>query len=328
MSCYSATGFPDIRRRLGSRWGRVVLGGLLLLVALPSLLPLDPYRVDLESILAAPSAAHWLGTDETGRDLLARLLLGARATLGIGLAATVLAIALGTLVGALAGYRGGVTDAVLMRLVDFGLAFPSLFAVLLVASVVPPGPVPLVLVIGVTNWMAAARLVRASVRQLRSAAYTEAARALGASAGRLIRRHHLPNLAGILVVIGLVQFSRSILAEATISFLGFGVQPPAPTWGNLLMGAQTAVFTAPWLAIAPGLAITLTLIALASLGIGTAPARLPRLAAEEGHHTHAASPRSAPPPASHPVGARAKVEGPRSHQPAEPPGRPALPSRS
>jgi len=307
MSCYSATGFPDIRRRLGSRWGRVVLGGLLLLVALPSLLPLDPYRVDLESILAAPSAAHWLGTDETGRDLLARLLLGARATLGIGLAATVLAIALGTLVGALAGYRGGVTDAVLMRLVDFGLAFPSLFAVLLVASVVPPGPVPLVLVIGVTNWMAAARLVRASVRQLRSAAYTEAARALGASAGRLIRRHHLPNLAGILV---------------------FGVQPPAPTWGNLLMGAQTAVFTAPWLAIAPGLAITLTLIALASLGIGTAPARLPRLAAEEGHHTHAASPHSAPPPASHPVGARAKVEGPRSHQPAEPPGRPALPSRS
>jgi peptide/nickel transport system permease protein len=199
---------------------------------------------------------------------------------------------LGTLVGALAGYRGGVTDAVLMRLVDFGLAFPSLFAILLVASIVPPGPVPLILVIGATSWMAAARLVRASVRQLTGAAYTEAARSLGAGARRVIWRHHLPNLAGILVVIGLVQLSRSILAEATISFLGFGVQPPAPTWGNLLMGAQTAVFTAPWLAVAPGLAITLTLIALASLGIGGPPSRLPQLVAAK------TPPHSLPDPAS------------------------------
>jgi peptide/nickel transport system permease protein len=324
MSCYSASGFPDIRRRLGSRWGRTVLGGVLLLLALPSLLPLDPYRVDLEAILIAPDATHWLGTDETGRDLLARLLLGARATLGIALGATLVAMVLGTLVGALAGYRGGVTDAILMRLVDFGLAFPSLFAVLLVASVVPPGPVPLILVIGVTNWMAAARLVRASVRQLRSAAYTEAARSLGASAGRVIRRHHLPNLAGLLLVIGLVQFSRSILAEATVSFLGFGVQPPAPTWGNLLMGAQASVFTAPWLAIAPGLAITLTMIALASLGIGGPPSRLPQLvAAKTPPHAHpdpasgeaerplqrSASPPAAPVDLSPPVETARRVAG-------------------
>ena len=296
MSCYGASGFCDIRRRLGSRWGRAVLGGLLLLLTLPSLLPLDPYRVDLEAILIAPDAAHWLGTDETGRDLLARLLVGGRATLGIALGATLVAMALGTLVGALAGYRRGVTDALLMRLVDFGLAYPSLFAVLLVASLVPPGPVPLVLVIGATSWMAAARLVRASVRQLHGAVYTEAARSLGASAGRVIRRHHLPNLAGVLVVIGLVQFSRSILAEATVSFLGFGVQPPAPTWGNLLMGAQTSVFTAPWLALAPGLAITLTLIALASLGIGGPPSRLPHLVTDTHHHAH---PESAPEDSHH-----------------------------
>jgi peptide/nickel transport system permease protein len=230
-------------------------------------------------------------------------------------------MALGALVGALAGYRGGVVDAILMRLVDFGLAFPSLFAVLLVASVVPPGPVPLILVIGATSWMTAARLVRASVRQLRNAAYTEAARSLGAGAGRLIRRHHLPNLAGILVVIGLVQFSRSILAEATISFLGFGVQPPAPTWGNLLMGAQAAVFTAPWLALAPGLAITLTLIALASLGIGGPPSRLAGVFADT--HRHApgqsaseGSPRLARRPAPRQA---APVGVPR---PAEPARRP------
>jgi len=151
---------------------------------------------------------------------------------------------------------------------------------------VPPGPVPLILVIGATSWMPAARVVRVAVRQLSSAVYTEAARSLGASAGRVIRRHHLPNLAGVLVVIGLVQFSRSILAEATVSFLGFGVQPPAPTWGNLLMGAQTSVFTAPWLAVAPGLAITLTLIALASLGIGGPPSRLPQVVQDAHHHAH------------------------------------------
>jgi peptide/nickel transport system permease protein len=328
MSCYSVSGFPDIRRRLGSRWGRAVLGGLLLLLILPVLLPLDPYRVDLESILAAPNAAHWLGTDETGRDLLARLLVGARATLGIALAATLVAMALGTLVGALAGYRGGVTDAILMRLVDFGLAFPSLFAVLLAASVVPPGPVSLALVIGGTSWMAAARLVRGSVRQQRGAAYTEAARSLGAGPGRVIHRHHLPNLAGILLVIGLVQLSRSILAEATVSFLGFGVQPPAPTWGNLLMDAQTAVFTAPWLAIAPGLAITLTLIALASLGLGTAPTRLPRLGLEADHHRHPASPRPVPSRVSRPVTGPPDMAALEPLRPGHPASHPVLPTRS
>jgi peptide/nickel transport system permease protein len=328
MSCYSASSYPAIRRRLGSGWGRAVLGGLFLLLALPSLLPLDPYRVDLDGLLKPPSLTHWLGTDDTGRDLLARLVLGGRATLGIALAATLIALALGTLAGALAGYRGGVADAVLMRLVDFGLAFPSLFAILLVASVVSPGPVSLLAVIGVTSWMATARLVRAAVRQLSGAAYTEAARSLGASGGRVIWRHHLPNLAGVLVVVGLVQFSRSILAEATVSFLGFGVQPPAPTWGNLLMGAQTSVFTAPWLAIAPGVAITLTLVALASLGLGTAPSRLPRLTAEDSYHSHAASPRPTPHPASHPIGDRGDLEGPHPHQAGHPVGHPILPTRS
>jgi len=328
MSCYSASSYPEIRRRLGSGWGRAVLGGLLLLLVLPSLLPLDPYRVDLDGLLKPPSLTHWLGTDDTGRDLLARLVLGGRATLGIALAATLIALALGTLGGALAAYRGGVADAVLMRLVDFGLAFPSLFAILLVASIVPPGPVPLIAVIGATGWMATARLVRAAVRQLAGAAYTEAARSLGASGGRVIWRHHLPNLAGVLVVVGLVQFSRSILAEATVSFLGFGVQPPAPTWGNLLMGAQTAVFTAPWLAIAPGVAVTLTLVALASLGLGTAPTRLPRLEKEADHHSHSKSHPPTPHPAPHPIDGRSELVVPRPHRPEHVTGQPVLPTRS
>ena len=328
MSCYSASGVQDIRRRLGSRWGRAVFGALALLLVLPSLVPLDPYRVDLEAVLVPPSPAHWLGTDDTGRDLLARLVLGARATLGIALAATLLALALGTLVGALAGYRGALADAVLMRLVDFGLAFPSLFAILLVAAIVPPGPGPLIGVIGATSWMATARLVRAAVRQLAGAAYTEAARSLGASPSRVIWRHHLPNLTGVLAVVGLVQFSRSILAEATVSFLGFGVQPPVPTWGNLLMGAQTAVFTAPWLVLVPGVALMATLVALASLGLGTAPTRLPRLETEVHHHSHPASPQPTPHPTSRSIDGRPEVVVPHPHQPGPAAGRPVLPTRS
>jgi len=238
------------------------------LLVLPSLLPLDPYRVDLDAILRSPSVAHPLGTDENGRDVLARLLLGARATLGIGLGATLVAIVLGTAIGALAGYHGGLLDSVLMRCVDFALAFPSLFAILLFAAVFPPGPAQLIFLIGLTGWMTTARLVRARMQELLAAPYVEAARSLGAGVREVICNHLVPNLHGILFVAGLVQLSRSILAEATISFLGFGVQPPTPTWGSLLIGAQNYVYTGPWLALAPGLAITGTLLAISRLGIG------------------------------------------------------------
>ncbi|MDQ6833410.1 MAG: ABC transporter permease, partial [Chloroflexota bacterium] len=241
--------------------------GLIALLALPSLVPLEPNRVDLDAVLLPPSRAHPLGTDENGRDALARLLVGARATLGIGVAATLVAVTLGTLLGALAGYYGGAVDAVLMRAVDFALAFPSLFAILLFTSFITAGPVQLVLLIGLTGWMPVARLVRGNVRELINAPYVEAAHAVGASGGRVILRHLLPNTGGVLFVATLVQLNRSILAEATISFLGLGIQPPAPTWGNLLIGAQDFLYTAPWLAIAPGLAITLALLTIYRLGM-------------------------------------------------------------
>jgi len=257
--------------RARQRRGWIGLGlfvvGLIALLALPSLVPLKPNRVDLDTILLRPSRAHLLGTDENGRDALARLLVGARATLGIGVAATLVAVTLGTLLGAIAGYYGGVVDAVLMRAVDFALAFPSLFAILLFTAFVTVGPVQLVLLIGLTGWMPVARLVRGNVRELINAPYVEAAHAVGASGSRVILRHLLPNTGGVLFVATLVQLNRSILAEATISFLGLGIQPPAPTWGNLLIGAQDFLYTAPWLAIAPGLAITLTLLIIYRLGM-------------------------------------------------------------
>lgn len=264
------------RARVGARRGRapagawVLAGALGLLLTLPNVAPLEPYRIDLDAILLGPSPAHPLGTDENGRDLLARLLLGARATLGIGLGGAALAVALGTALGAVAGYRGGGVDAILMRLVDFALALPSLFAILLFTALVRAGPGQLVVLIGLTGWMGVARLTRGGIRDLLNAPYVEAARASGATAGRVVLRHLLPNMGGVLFVAALVQLSRAILAEATISFLGLGIQPPEPTWGNLLIGAQDYLYTAPWLAIAPGLAITLTLLAIYSLGMGRA----------------------------------------------------------
>lgn len=273
---------------------KIVFGVLGLLLVLPTLAgglaalgfttlgftTLPAYRVDLDAVLQPPSLAHPLGTDETGRDALARLLVGAQATLSIGAGGAALAVLLGSLLGASAGYAGGATgegnrlgwiggalDAMLMRFVDFALAFPSLFAILLFTSFFKAGPLQLVVLIGLTGWMPVARLVRGSVRELLHSPYVEAARAVGASRRRIVLRHLLPNTGGVLFVAALVQLNRAVLAEATISFLGLGIQPPDPTWGNLLIGAQVYLHSAPWLAVAPGLAITLTLLAVYSLGI-------------------------------------------------------------
>jgi peptide/nickel transport system permease protein len=245
----------------------LALGVFLLL---PGIVGRDPYRIDLDALLIAPSLAHPLGTDENGRDLLARLLQGARATLAIGLGGAAVAVALGTALGTLAGYRGGLPDALLMRFVDFALALPSLFAIVLFTSIVRAGPWQLVFLIGLTGWMAVARLTRGTIRELLSAQYVEAARVNGATGARIVVRHLLPNTGDIIFVAALVQLSRAIMAEATISFLGLGIQPPEPTWGNLLIGAQDYLYTAPWLAIAPGLAITATLLVIYSAGIGRA----------------------------------------------------------
>jgi peptide/nickel transport system permease protein len=222
--------------------------------------------VELDAILAPPSSEHPLGTDENGRDVLARLLRGARMTLGIGAAGAALAVAVGIGVGALAGYRGGWVDAVLMRIVDFALAFPSLFVILFVGAVFGTGLTQLVLLIGLTGWMPVARLVRGATQELLAQPFVEAAHACGVAPARIVRVHLLPNMLSVLLVAGLLQVNRAILTEATISFLGMGIKPPEPTWGNLLIGAQDYLWVAPWLAVAPGLAITLTLWAIYNLG--------------------------------------------------------------
>lgn len=268
-----ALGLGSLAPSLRPSLSRVSRPGILFLVALGALAaaaPLfgDPLALDLTRALEPPSARHWLGTDENGRDALARLLHGARVSLGIGLAGAALAVALGAALGGASGYLGGWLDALLMRLVDFALAFPSIFLILLFTALFSAGPGQLVVLIGLTGWMPVARLTRGVVREIARTPYVEAARALGAGGGRVIARHCLPNALAVLFVAALAQVNRAILAETTISFLGLGVKPPTPTWGNLLMDAQNQLWTAPWLGIAPGLAITATLLAIYSLGAG------------------------------------------------------------
>ncbi len=255
----SRTWFP---RRI---WRWTVILAIAVLILVPWFVSLDANRIDLTDMLAGPSSQHLLGTDENGRDVLMRLLQGARTTLGIGVAGAAIAVSVGALLGAVAGFRNGWIDAFLMRLVDFTMAVPTLFVVLMFTTLVPSGVISLILLIGFTGWMPVARLVRGRVMQIVREPYVEAARAAGASDVRLLGIHLLPNVRSIIGVAILIQLSRAILTEATISFLGLGIQPPAPTWGNMLIGAQDFLLTAPWLALAPGLAITCTLLIVASL---------------------------------------------------------------
>jgi peptide/nickel transport system permease protein len=265
---------------------RMALAGLALITvfalaaAAPRLIaPYDPNKSDLDNRLAAPAPAHPMGTDDLGRDLLTRILYGGRVSLTIGVAAMALAVTLGTGVGALAGFYGGWVDNVLMRFTDLVLSFPQLFVLIVLALVLrnlalpmlrgSAGSVlPIVLVIAVTSWMPVARLVRATFLSLREATFVEAARGLGVRNARIIARHVLPNSLGPIIVAATLRVASSIITESGLSFLGFGVQPPTPTWGNMLNAAQDQMTSAPWTAIYPGLMIFLTVIAINYVGDG------------------------------------------------------------
>jgi peptide/nickel transport system permease protein len=238
---------------------------LLALVALcaPLLAPHDPLR-PLPGGLSArgpqpPGPGRPLGTDSRGRDVLSRLLFGARLSLLVGFGAVGVAALLGLTVGAAAGYFGGAVDAVLMRATDVVMAFPAVLLALATAAVLPQrNALTLILVIGFINWTAAARVLRAQTLTLRERQYVEAARALGAGHGRLFFRHVLPHLAPTLWVVASLAAAATILMDAGLAFLGIGIPPPAPTWGGMLQDAQQWYATAPWLAVWPGLAVLLT----------------------------------------------------------------------
>lgn len=237
-------------------------------VAAPWLAPADPVRGSLSESLQAPSHAFWFGTDVQGRDILTRVLFGARLSLAVGLVSQSVASLLGLMLGLLAGYYGRWIDGVLMRLADVTLAFPSLLLLIAIAAAVTPS-LPLVfVVIGIVGWAGMARLVRGQVLSLRGLDYVQAARALGARDTRILARHLLPGVLAPVVVAATLGVGGAIMAEAALSFVGLGAQPPTPSWGAMVADGRDLLRVAPWVSLIPGLAIGLTVLGMNLLGDG------------------------------------------------------------
>jgi len=265
------------RRHPGALAGSLVLTIIMLMVWLASFSPYDAEISNLSERLQAPSLAHPMGTDALGRDLLTRVLYGGRISLTVGLLVVAITLTIGVSVGAAAGYFGGWVDAMLMRLTDAVLSLPSFLVLILLSAMLREMELPFVqrnnvvsiaVVIGVLSWMTFARLVRASFLTLRELDYITAARALGASPLWIITRHILPNAMGPIIVESTLELGNAIIEESGLSFLGFGIQPPTPSWGNLLSNAQEHFTRYPWLAIFPGLMIFLVIISVNYIGDG------------------------------------------------------------
>jgi peptide/nickel transport system permease protein len=266
----------------------ISLGVLLLFVLMAIIVPplnnYDALKTNTLNSLKPPSGQYIFGTDNLGFDIWTRLWAGARISLFIGIATMLVAINIGVLVGSLAGYFGGKTDAVLMRFTDFMLGIPQLFLLLVFGKLVTAanvswlvgGPLPIILVVGILSWMGVARLVRGQFLSLKSKDFVEATRAMGADAPRLILRHILPNAASPIIVSATLRVGAAIVTESTLSFLGYGVQVPNVTWGYMLRNAQNDMTLAPWVAIFPGLAIFITVLCINYIGDGLRDALDPR----------------------------------------------------
>jgi peptide/nickel transport system permease protein len=262
----------------------LTVAGLVLIVvfSLSALLasvlaPADPLDQKLSQRLKPPSPAHWLGTDQLGRDVLSRLLFGARISLTIGLVVVGTAGTFGTLVGLVAGYTGGLVDEALMRVTDVFLAFPALILAMAIAGALGPSLNNAMIAIAVVTWPVYARLVRGQVLSLREREFVEAARSLGASTARILWRHILPNTLAPILVQASFDMGGAILSAAGLSFIGFGAQPPTPEWGVMISDGRKYVSTQSWLSLFPGLAILLTVAAFNLIGDGLRDSLDPRL---------------------------------------------------
>ncbi len=246
----------------------VVLAVSLLAVFAPQLSPYPLGQPDPLHMLAAPSWRHLMGTDEIGADLFTEVLYGARISLMVGFTSAAVAVGLGGVVGAVAGYVGGIVDSFLMRVVDMALAIPLLFLVLVLSVIIGPSPATIVLIIGGTSWMYPARIMRSQVLTLKTREFVEAARAGGASASRIVARHIAPNAIAALIVNATLLVGQAIVLESVVSFLGAGVQPPFISWGYLLNTSQTYILSDPWLGFFPGAMIFLVVLSVNLVGDG------------------------------------------------------------
>jgi len=263
------------RRHPAAIISMAVLLTLLLAVILVSFSPYDPETSDMTSRLQPPSIQHPMGTDQLGRDMLTRILYGGRISIVVAIMVVFITLLIGIPVGAAAGYFGGAIDGVLMRLTDVTLTLPSLLVLILLSAIMREVELPLfernsvmtiALVIGLLSWMTAARLLRAEYLTIRELEFIEAARAMGASNSRIIIRHILPNAISPIIVQSTLMLGFAIMIESGLSFLGFGIQPPTPSWGNLLSNAQQHMTQHPWLAIFPGIMIFVTVISINYIG--------------------------------------------------------------
>lgn len=264
---------------------KLALFGLFFLIVVhalaflaPLIAPFPPEKVNPINSLADPSMEHWLGTDGYGRDVLSRLLYGGRISLTVGLTAVIVSLAVGSVVGALSGFFGGWTDAILMRFTDAMLSVPTFFLLLLVLTIFGGGLGTMILVIGLTSWMNIARIVRGEILRFRDADFVLAAEALGATPGRTLLIHVMPHASSAMIVAATVGVAYAILVESSLSYLGIGIQPPTATWGNMLWDAQTYLFLSPWLSVYPGVMIFVAVLAYNFLGDGLRDALDPHLA--------------------------------------------------
>lgn len=276
---WNSPGFRRFRRhRLAVFGAAAILIMALACIFGPMLLPYTDTFIDIRQRFAPPfSGPHVLGTDPLGRDILARLLMAGRISLAVGFSAMLISMAIGIVVGMVAGYYEGAVGAALMRFVDAMLCFPSIFLLLAISALISPSVPSIVMLIAMTSWMEVARVVEAQIRSLRTREFAQAAVSMGASNARIMFRELLPNAIAPIVVAATLNVAHAILAESYISFLGYGIQPPTPSWGNMLENAQSYLTSAPWLAIIPGAAITLAVTSFNFVGDGLRDALDPRM---------------------------------------------------
>lgn len=280
---------PRSRWRVWRRFLRhrlAVVSALFLVVMIlvsfplaPLVTPADPDRIDLKAIGKAPSLAHPLGTDLTGRDLWSRLVYGGRVSLSVGAVAVSIYVTLGVLLGSLAGYYGGRVDGWIMRFTEVVMAFPTLIILITIVAIVGPGLFNSMIAIGLIGWTGIARLVRGQILSLRAMDFVTAAQAVGSPQRRILVQHILPNVVAPIIVAATFGIAGAILTEAGLSFLGLGIKPPTPSWGNMINEAQqlTVIESKPWIWLGPGLMITLSVLAINFIGDGLRDALDPRM---------------------------------------------------
>jgi len=273
-------GLERLRRNKLAMFGlTILLITITIAVLAPVITPYDRDAIDTANSYKAPSAEHWLGTDELGRDTFTRLIYGGRISLSVGLVSTGISVAIGVLLGAVGGYHGGIADMIIMRLVDIFMCFPFFLIAIVIASILGPSIWNVMIISGTLSWTYIARIVRAEVLSIKEREFIEAAKALGLNSKDIIVKHIIPNIVAPIIVYATLGIARGILSEASLSYLGLGVKPPTPSWGNMLSAAQSmrSLRMHWWLWIPPGLMVFLTILSINFLGDGLRDALDPKL---------------------------------------------------